>query len=601
MSRSALVIQNASNQFAAGKREQAKATLRAFLQKQPGDAEANKVLGMMLGQLEENEPALFYIQRAVGLAPGDAQLRFMIGNLYMILKRHKEAAQAYSECLRIAPGFLGAHDGRAKCLISLGDYQGAVECYEAGIAAVPDHPNSYTWMAAAMSIIGRMPEALSVLRRGIDRLPSERSLHEALCYQMNFADDVDPSEHLEAHRRLGALVAALNPPPAHPAGRGVFVNSREPERALRVAFVSADLCAHACALFLEGPIRALDRARVLPFCYSIRTEDDDATSKRFQGLAPWRSCGNLSDDEFAAQAAQDGIDIVIDASGWTDGHRLYAMVPRIAPIQMTYLGYPNTTGLPTMDYRIVDWHTDPAGAEAWCTEKLVRLPGCFVCFTPIDEKPEARLTPALEGDGGAPITFGSFNRLSKVRPAVARAWAEILRRVPNSRLLLKTSIVSEGVKAQYARHFEERGVSPDRVEWSGFVKGLGDHLAMYRRVDIALDSFPYNGTTTTCEATLMGVPVVALAGSLHRGRVGVSLLTAMGLPELIARDEEEYIRIAVGLAGDRARLAELHRTLRDRMLASPLCDAAVFARGLEGALWGVWREWCARPDDSVRT
>jgi predicted O-linked N-acetylglucosamine transferase (SPINDLY family) len=312
--------------------------------------------------------------------------------------------------------------------------------------------------------------------------------------------------------------------------------------------------------------------------------------------AGWRHMPGAPSEAVAAQVVHDRIDILIDAMGWTELQRMAVFEPRSAPVQMTWLGYPNTTGLPSMDYRILDEITDPPGSEALCTEKLLRLPGCFVCYQPEADAPEPQMTKALSDPAsGEPITFGSFNRLSKVRPATARTWGAILKAVPGSRLMLKSSLVSEDVKAEYLREFAGAGVGPERLVWSSYVFGPKAHLSMYHQVDIALDSFPYNGTTTTCEAAWMGVPVVTLTGRTHRERVGTSLLTALGLTELIAPTREKFIEIAADLAKDRSRLAEYHRSLRGRMSSSGLCDAKGFARKLEAALRGAWRARCVSP------
>lgn len=596
MSRSAAAIQTALAQLNANQNEQAKMTLRRVLQKDAGDPDANKLMGMLLSGLSENEQALFYFKRAAQGAPGDAQLRFMLGNLLMIMRRDKESIEAYREATRLEPAFLLAYDGMAKCLLRLGDHDAAVAAYEAGIAAAPDDPVAYRSMASALSTMGRVPEAISVLRRGITLLPEDAGMRESLCYQSNFADDMTPAQVFEEHRALGRLV--------HRAGQRrpapILTNTKDPQRPLRVGIVSGDFCIHACATFMEGPVRELDRSQYQPFLYYVRPEVEEPT-KRFMALAGagWRHIVGR-DDELVSQILADKIDILIDTMGWTELQKMSIFEPRIAPVQMTWLGYPNTTGLPSMDYRIVDALTDPPGAEAFNTERLLRLPGCFISYVPDVNAPEPRMTAALDPSIRNPqsadtgITFGSFNRLSKVRPSTARAWAAILKAAPESRLILKSSLVSDDVKAQYMKEFAAAGVAPERLVWSSFVSGMKAHLGMYHQVDIALDSFPYNGTTTTCEAAWMGVPVVTLTGEvgMHRARVGTSLLTTLGLPELIAPTVERYIEIAVGLANDRPRLAEYHRTLRARVSASPLCDAKGFARGLEAGIREAWRRWC---------
>ena len=601
MSRSAAAIQTALAQLDANQNEQGKATLRRILQRDASDPMANKLMGMVLSADNQHEQALFHFKRAVDKAPADSQLRFMLGNLLMIMRRDKDAVEAYRGAVRTDPRNLMAYDGMAKCLLRMGDHEAAVAAYEAGITAAPEDPVAYRAMAAALSTMGRVPEAIAALRRGIARLPDNIGLRESLCYQVNFADDITPRQALEEHDALGRLVSAQGRA-RYPKGHALS-NTKDPDRPLRVGFISGEFCWHACAMFMEGLFRDLDRESFQPYAYYVRHEVEPPT-QRFAALTgpnAWRHMPRAGLEELAAQVLADKVDILIDTMGWTEHQRMQLFEPRVAPIQATWLGYPNTTGLPSMDYRIIDGITDPPGADAFVTEKLIRLPGCFLTFLPDPSAPEPVLTPWLSSSGSdiphptSHITFGSFNRLSKVRPAVARTWAQILGAVPNSRLFLKSSLVSEDTKATYMREFAAEGIAPDRIFWSSFVQGAHAHLAAYHQVDIALDSFPYNGTTTTCEATWMGVPVITLTGEVgvHRARVGTSLLTALGLPDLIAPTRDRYIQIAAELANDRPRLLEYHRTLRQRMAASALCDSKAYACNFEAALRQAWRDWCA--------
>jgi predicted O-linked N-acetylglucosamine transferase (SPINDLY family) len=610
LSRSAAAIQTALAQLNANQGEQAKVTLRRALQRDAADPMANKLMGMVLSGENQQEQALYHFKRAIAGAPSDIQLRFMLGNLYLIMRKDKEGIEAFSQAIRVDPTYLMAYDGLAKCLLRMGDHDAAVAAYEAGIAAAPDDPTAYCSMGSALSVMGRVPDAIAALKRGIARLPDKAVLREALCYHTNFADNVTPQEALEAHAALGRIVEAQGRarfPQAH-----TLTNTKDPERPLRVGFISGEFCWHACAMFMEGLIQGLNRSRIQPYCYYVRSEIEAPTERFAAMVGPnqWRHVAAANDQQIAQLIVNDKIDILIDTMGWTEHQKMHVFEPRVAPIQATWLGYPNTTGLPSMDYRIVDAITDPPGAEAFVTEKLIRLPGCFLTFLPAPHSPDPALTPALaesqsaisqsrRGDHNpqSAITFGSFNRLSKVRPAVARTWAAILRAVPSSRLLIKSSLVSQDTKAHYMREFAAEGVAPERLIWSSFVPGVQAHLAMYHQVDIALDSFPYNGTTTTCEATWMGVPVITLTGEVgvHRARVGTSLLTALNLPELIAPTREKYIELAAQLANDRPRILEYHRTLRSRMAASPLCDSKTYAQNFEAALRQVWRQWCAKP------
>jgi predicted O-linked N-acetylglucosamine transferase (SPINDLY family) len=288
---------------------------------------------------------------------------------------------------------------------------------------------------------------------------------------------------------------------------------------------------------------------------------------------------------------QDNIDILVDLSGHTGTNRLPVFARKPAPVQVTYLGYPNTTGLSTIDYRLTDAWADPPGkTERWHTETLIRLPHGFLCYRPPNATP-AVAPPPVQANGH--ITFGSFNSLVKTTPAVVACWAHILQQVPDARLVIKNkSFRDPSVCARYQGLFAEHGIAPERLELVGWIDNLNNHLELYHRLDIALDPFPYNGTTTTCEALWMGVPVITLAGHTHAGRVGVSLLSRLDLTDLIAGDPDDYTQRAVRLAQDRATLARLRPRLRPRLQASSLCDGPAFARDVEAAYREMWRGWC---------
>jgi predicted O-linked N-acetylglucosamine transferase (SPINDLY family) len=303
----------------------------------------------------------------------------------------------------------------------------------------------------------------------------------------------------------------------------------------------------------------------------------------------WRSIFGLGDEVVANLVRSDGIDILVDLSGHTGGNRLLVFARRPAPIQVTYLGYASTTGMTAMDYRLTDALADPPGmTDHLNVEKLWRLPVCAWCYEPPEDAPD--IQPRREG----PITFGCFNAFAKINHKMVAMWADLLKRVPGSRLLLKSAGAGEvSARHRLGEQFAHRGISSDRLEMLGKIADLRGHLQLYGRLDVALDTFPYHGTTTTCEALWMGVPVVTLAGATHVSRVGVSLLTSAGFPELVAQTPEEYMFIASELAANRSRLDNLRAGMRSRLRSSPLIDGARFAADVEDAYRGMWRKWCA--------
>jgi predicted O-linked N-acetylglucosamine transferase (SPINDLY family) len=298
----------------------------------------------------------------------------------------------------------------------------------------------------------------------------------------------------------------------------------------------------------------------------------------------------LGDREFAQLVFDDRIDILVDLGGHTGSSRLEAFGYKPAPVQVTWLGYPDTTGLPEVDYRFTDILADPPGAEAFHTEQLVRLPACFLCYAPRHPCPAPSPPPALTTGR---VTFGSFNNLAKLSPQTLRAWAAILQSVPTAHLFIKGKALRDPLShEQFRQKLIAHGIDITRTELQGWTTSSEDHMELYGHVDIALDTFPYNGTTTTCEALWMGVPVVTLTGETHAGRVGTSLLSAVGLNELVAGTETAYIELATRLAGDPQQLAHRRADLRDRMASSPLCDGPRFAREVEDAYRAMWRRWC---------
>jgi predicted O-linked N-acetylglucosamine transferase (SPINDLY family) len=417
-------------------------------------------------------------------------------------------------------------------------------------------------------------------------------LQTALMSALYF-DRLSPAVMLDLHRRYDALIrketGAMPSPMATP---GQAIGARR----IRIGFVSPDFRRHSCAHFFWPLVTRLDRTRFEVFAYANVAQPDAMTARIRGACDHWRDILGATAAEAGAMVRQDGIDLLVDMAGHTGDNAMPLFATRNAPVQATWLGYPATTGLATVDFRLTDAIADPVDeAGAHCTETLIRLPGGFLCYSSLEDPTDGVASPppgaAAEQDAAiapagdrATVTFGSFNNLAKVTPAVLALWADIVLAVPGSRLALKAIQLQEADVAERVLAFlEARGVARDRVELHPW-KSARKHLDSYRAIDIALDPFPYNGATTTCEALYMGVPVVALRGSMHVGRVGASILSAVGCPELIADDVEAYRQIAVGLAGDRARLDAFRQTLADRFRASPLHDAAGFARKFEQAV-----------------
>jgi predicted O-linked N-acetylglucosamine transferase (SPINDLY family) len=446
-----------------------------------------------------------------------------------------------------------------------------------------------TGLAIVLMKSGCPEETVDRLREAVRRHPGHLTLASQLAFTLNYPHGIEPKESLAAHRAYGELVACGVQAETH-----VRPTAAEAERRLRVGFVSSDLRTHACSFFFESVIASLNRREFDTCCYSVTVTEDRRTSELKRCSSMWRHCPAVTPEALAKRIRSDRMDILVDLSGLTDGGRMDVFAMRPAPVQMTYLGYPNTTGVPTIDHRIVDSITDPPGAEQFATERLLRVDPCFLCYTGMPEARADEVPPSQRG-GDGPVTFGSFNALQKVNDPVMRLWARVIDAVPASRLAVKyMSMGDEATRFRLKSRLLAAGVPEDRMVLMHPRAEYKEHLESYAEVDIGLDTFPYNGTTTTCEAMWMGVPVITLASLpfTHAARVGASLLHAVGLDELVASDEDALVRVAADLAGDRARLRALRAGMRARMVASPLCDRAAFGVRFGDALRRAWREWC---------
>jgi predicted O-linked N-acetylglucosamine transferase (SPINDLY family) len=351
---------------------------------------------------------------------------------------------------------------------------------------------------------------------------------------------------------------------------------------VRIGYVSPDFRGHVIMYFFSPLLAFHDRSRFRIYCYAD-VDTPDATSRWVETMADsWVPSAGMSDAELAEKIVADGIDILVDLSGHTASNRLRLFTMKPAPVQVSWLGYPATTGLSAMDYRISDRVADPVGVtDRFHSETVIRLSGRFLCYCPDAKPPDVSPLPARANGW---VTFGSFNNLAKISPDVLSLWGKLLRSIPDARLFLKSRYFADAVTRErcYAV-LEAEGVDRGRIRLAPFVPGSHGHMASYAEMDISLDPFPYNGTTTTCESLWMGVPVITLAGGHHAARVGASLLTGIGMDELVASSREEYLGIAARLAGDVERLALLRKQLRQRVAQSPICDARGFARDMEEA------------------
>ena len=570
-----------------GRYEEAMAACRRALALRPGYAGAFYNLANALEKAERKEEALACYREAVTRKTDLFEAWRAAGDLCVELGRYDEGVEALRHAVELQPASVAAKRSFGWALSESGRQDEALSVLEAAARRDPsDTEQVHEVLASVLRRVGRIEDAIAVCRRAVERHPASATTWSHLLLLLHHLAEYEPGYIHDEHTYWGRLHAAR----LEPVGQS-FPNERSENRRLRIGYVSADLRRHAVTRFILPLLANHDHARFEVFCYASVGRPDEVTA-RCRGYADaWRDITGLSDEAAAERVRADGIDILIDLAGHTGDNRLLLFARRPAPVQATFLGYPDTTGMAAMGWRITDGLADPVGmTERFHTETLLRLPESAWCFEPEPRDVEVGAAPvAARGT----ITFGSFNHAAKITEGHLKCWARILRAVEGSHLLLKHGAFgSRGTCGRFLELLGREGIGAERVELRPFDLAKADHMAGYRQVDIALDTYPYHGTTTTCEALWMGVPVVTLAGKTHVSRVGVSLLTNVGLGELVGQTEEEYVDIAVGLARDVPRLVELRAGLRRRMENSPLMDGARFARNVEAAYREMWRRWC---------
>ena len=560
---------------------------------QPEVASGYYNLGLIHTDQEQFEEALAAYQKAIELGDNQADIHCKMSLVYLQQDKVLEAYQNYQKALQHQPDYAVAHFGLGFLHSKQAQISDAIAAYQRAISLTPDYAAAHNNLGNAFRSQGKLSEAIAAYRRALQLQPDYVAAHTNLLFTLNCSDAYEPTAVYQEHRQWAAHhTASLT------RTFQFYENDRKEDRRLRIGYVSGDLRSHSVAYFLEPLLAAHDHRHFEIVCYA-NNQEVDATTQRLQQLADdWKNIATLGNGQIATLIRQDAIDILVDLSGHTNGNRLLVFARKPAPLQVSYIGYPNTTGLDTIDYRFTDAWADPEGqTEALHTEELVRLPHGFLCYQPVLECPAVGPLPSIETGY---ITFGSFNDLSKVSPRIIAQWSAILAAVPRARLMIKAkSLIDKGTRDVIHSLFQQHGMPEDRVELQGQTASQTEHLALYNQVDIALDTFPYNGTTTTCEALWMGVPVITLAGPTHVSRVGDSLLSRVGLPEFVTESVEAYQQTAIALATNRDRLQTYRASLRHRLQTSPLMNADLMTRSVEAAYRRVWQSWCSQADATV--
>ncbi len=567
-----------------GELDGAIAAYRQAIALRPDLPETYSNLGTALRDKGELDEAIAAYRQAIVLRPSLAEAH---GNLGIALRERgelDEAIAAYRAAIALRPNFADAYNNLGVALNERGNPDGAIAACRRAISLNPNYPEAQSNLGHSLRDRGEIDEAIAAYRQAITLRPDFAEAHSNLVYALHFDARCGPAELLAEHRAWAAqhadpLKSLIRP----------HENNRDPGRRLRIGYVSPDFHGHPVGRFMLPLLAAHDHQQFEIYCYASVLYPDGVTDRIRRHADVWRDIRALSNEAAAKLIREDRIDILVDLSLHTAKNRLLLFARKPAPIQATYLAYPGTSGLETVDYRITDSHLDPPGiSDAHYTERSIRLDDTYWCYEPAAGSPEVNQAPAITKGF---VTFACLNNFSKNSDAAIQAWCRILAAVSNSRLLLFAAMGSH--RDAVRQKLSEAGIDPNRVSFADRIP-FSQYMQQYHDIDIALDPFPYVGGTTTCDALWMGVPVVTLRGQTAISRGGASILTNVGMPELIAESPDQYVRLAIDLAADLPRLTQLRSNLREKMRTSPLMDAPRFARNMEKAYRDMWASFLAR-------
>ncbi|MSR29249.1 MAG: tetratricopeptide repeat protein [Phycisphaerales bacterium] len=570
-------LQKALKDAREGRLDAALASVRIMVQRDPKDWSAVQVYAMLLCDAGQFTQAIHHFARVVTVVPDAAPLRNNYANALLAAGRARDAVDEWRAALRADPTYRMAYLGLTRALIECGDADAAVRDGERGLALHPDWPRLAHNMANALEAAMRVDESVTLLKSTLAHHPKEGWLRSRTMQALNYVD-VPLKESVAAHREFLACATGSCEHARTDSNR---------DRPLSIGILSGDMRTHSVAYFALPFIERREPGSSLTIFSIGVAKEADPMRARIRSLADeWVELSGAVDSAIDREIRRRNIDVLIELGGHTAGGRLSALDSAPAPVIISAIGYPNTSGHRAVGWRIVDAITDPLSEPAQCTEQLLRIDPCFLCYAPPANTPE-RVMPPFDG----PIIFGSFNLATKISPRCARMWADVVRAVPGSRLLIKSQAIADpGARERLLVMLETAGIARERVDVIPTMATLGEHLACYSRVHIALDTVPYNGTTTTCEALWMGVPVIALMGDRHSARVGASLLAAAGHPEWVAATPAEFTTIAAALASDRTRLGSLRGSLPGSLAASALCDQPKYASAFAKAIRHAWQQ-----------
>lgn len=550
----------------------------------PSHVEAHIDLASVKEKTGELPVALAHYRRALELAPDNMRAHNNLSIIYCLMGAHENAVEEARKALQLNPNSYEAYNNLANPLYKLGHLEDAANALKQALQYRPDHAETHSNLGSVLLLQGKARESLASHHRTIELQPDLSSAHSSLLYSMNYSLEFSRAELFKAHTEWAEKYEQVTKQPTD------FTNTAVPERRLRIGYVSPDFCGHSVGFFFEPILKNHDQNTFEIFCYSD-TFNADKTTERMQSFSNhWRHICGLSDKEVAQTIIDDQIDILIDLAGHTANNRLPLFAMQPAPVQGSYLGYPNTTGLKSIDYLITDEHCDPQPeADKYYSESLCRIPGSFFCYQPPENSPDVAPAPVI--DNGY-ITFASYNNLAKIGEEVIELWSQVLQAIPDARLIVQClSLNDPPTRKRYEELFQANEINISRIKFTTF-EGFDSYLAGHAEVDIVLDTFPWNGHTVSCHALWMGVPVITLAGDRHSSRMGASILSNLDLEECIAHSSSDFIAKAKAFANDKQHLTSLRQQLRPRMLASTICDGQKFTSRLEQQYRSMWQQWC---------
>jgi len=569
-----------------GQLESAVETYRQALEINPDFAEVHCNLGLANQELGLLDEAVAHYRLALEINPDLAEAHSNLGSALHKLGDFENAVASYRCAVNLQPDFVEAHCNLGLALQNIGQVDSAIASYRRTLELKPDHAEAYSNLGLALQSIGQLEGAVANYQRALEIKPDLHQARSELLFTLNFTASHTPLYYLGLAREFGRMVAGT-------AGTRFTVwQCKARPRRLRVGLVSGDLRIHPVGYFLEGLLSHINPDRIELIAYPNHYEEDELTARIRPCFSAWKPIFGKSDEAAAHLIHDDGVHVLLDISNHTGHNRLPMFAWKPAPVQATWLGLPSTSGLAEMDYVLGDPYAIPTEFESHFSETVWRMPESCLCLAAPDSPVNVAPLPALSAGY---VTFGSFNHLTKMTDEVVSVWARVLKSVPNSRLFMKTKQLSDPAVCEKTRQrFVSSGIAPERLLMSGTLASRDDHLAAYNKVDIALDTFPYPGVTTSVEALWMGVPVLSMRGDKFLTRTAGSIAHNAGLPDWIAADEEDYVAKAVAFTSNLERLATLRAGLRQQVLASPLFDAPRFARNFEDALWGMWQSYQAK-------